>query len=102
MVVDGSYSAWIGTSAGVPQGSVLGSLLFLVFINDITDNLKSHIKLFADETMIYTVVEDPQRAAQMLNHDLNTIYEWSQTWLVNFNANKTKSVLFTTKTNTQQ
>ena len=78
-----------------------GPLLFLVFINDIIDNIKSHIKLFADDTMIYTVVEDPQRAAQMLNHDLNTICEWSQTWLVNFNAIKTKSVLFTTKTNTQ-
>ena len=99
VIVDNCYSLWKETRAGVPQGSVLGPLLFLIFINDIVDNIKSHIKLFADDTMIYTVVEDPVRAAVMLNNDLKMINSWSETWLVKFNAKKTKSILFGTKTN---
>ena len=101
VMVDECFSVWKETRAGVPQGSVLGPLLFLIFINDITDNIKSHIKLFADDTMIFTTVEDPVRAATILNKDLQTIQNWSETWLVNFNAKKTKTITFGTKANKQ-
>ena len=102
VLLDGFYSTWETTRAGVPQGSVLGPLLFLVFINDITDNIQSHIKLFADDTMLYLDTEDHTKAAQILNQDLQNIYAWSQKWLVNFNAKKTESLIFTTKTVKQQ
>ena len=101
VLLDGFYSTWEITRAGVPQGSVLGPLLFLVFINDITENIQSHIKLFADDTMLYLDV-DHTKAAQTLNQDLQNIYAWSQKWLVNFNAKKTESLIFTTKTVKQQ
>ena len=102
VLLDGFYSTWEITRAGVPQGSVLGPLLFLVFINDITENIQSHVKLFADDTMLYLDVEDHTKAAQILNQDLQNIYAWSQKWLVNFNAKKTESLTFTTKTVKQQ
>ena len=100
-MVDECFSVWKETRAGVPQGSVLGPLLFLIFINDITDNIKSHLKLLADDTIIFTTVEDPVIAARILNKDLQTIQNWSETWLVNFNAKKTKSITFGSKVNKQ-
>ena len=102
VLLDGFYSTWEITRVGVPQGSVLGPLLFLVFINDITENIQSHIKLFADDAMLYLDVEDHTKAAQILNQDLQNIYAWSQKWLVNFNAKKTESLIFKTKTVKQQ
>ena len=50
VVINGQKSEWLNTNAGVPQGSILGPLLFLIFINDITDEIESDIHLFADDT----------------------------------------------------
>ena len=96
VVVDGTFSSWRETGPGVPQESVLGPLLFLIFINDIPDYIRSHNKLFADDTKIYTTIENPVLSAQTLNGELQTIHEWSQTWLVKFNASKTESLIFNT------
>ena len=100
VTVDGSYSNWEKTEAGVPQGSVLGPLLFLIFINDLTEGLKSNVKLFADDTMLYVSVENAIAAASILNNDLKLIEQWSKKWLVTFNASKTETVLFTLKQKT--
>lgn len=67
------------------RGSVLGPLLFLIFIYDIVVDIEPQIKLFAVDTSLYIVVDNPQCAADKLNSDLCKIHEWSQKLLVNFN-----------------
>ena len=100
VVMSGVQSAWNFISAGVPQGSLLGPLLFLLFINDIVHDIGSSIRLFADDTSLYIIVEDPNVAAELLNADLEKIAEWALKWLVKFNPLKTESLLISRKTNT--
>ena len=72
-VLNGKTSTWGTISAGVPQGSILGPLLFLIYINDLTVGLRCNVKLFANGTSIFTVVHNPHTAAVDINHDLNLI-----------------------------
>ena len=72
-VLNGQSSEWIEIKAGVPQGSILGPLLFLIYINDISNNLESDVKLFADDTSLFSIVFDLNRSAQTLNNDLAKI-----------------------------
>lgn len=97
VIVDNTSSSWASIHAGVPQGSILGPLLFLIFINDLTENVVSNIRLFADDSMIFLPVEDPTQAANLINEDLIRIHKWSEKWLVTFNAGKTKSMIFSRK-----
>ena len=71
VVLNGSCSDYSEIESGVPQGSVLGPLLFLIFINDLERNIKPNIKFFADDTMLFSVVKDPVISADDLNHDLD-------------------------------
>ena len=81
----------------MPQGSILGPLFFLIFINDIVIDIGCTIKLFADDTSIYIVIEDTNVAAENLNTDLNRVHVWSKKWLVNFNPQKTETLLISRK-----
>ena len=76
---------------GVPQGSVLGPLLFLIYINDLEEGIKSHIKFFADDTSLFSIVKDPNTSsATELNYDLNLISPWAYLWKMSFNPDPTK------------
>ena len=63
VVINGMISDWASIFAGVPQGSILGPLLFLIFINDIVNYIQSNTRLFADGTSLYIIVETPNTAA---------------------------------------
>ena len=100
VVLNGSHSDYSSIESGVPQGSVLGPLLFLIYINDLETNIHSNIKFFADDTMLYSVVRDPFIFANDLNHDLHVIQQWAYQWKMEFNPDPTKQateVLFSCK-----
>jgi len=99
VVIDGYSSEAKQVTAGVPQGSVLGPLLFLVYINDIIEDIDSNIRLFADDTFLYVIVENPNDTADILNNDLQKISGWAEKWQVTFNPNKTESIQFSRKLN---
>ena len=99
VVINGQASDWASVLAGVPQGSILGPLLFLIFINDIVKHIGCSIRLFADDTSLYIIVDCPLQAGQLLNRDLNAISIWANNWLVTFNPSKTLSMLISRKRN---
>ena len=97
VVLPGAESEWTYIRAGVPEGSILGPLLFLLFINDIVKDIGSNIRLFADDTSLFISVENPDTAAELLNLDLDKILKWAKRWLVLFNPVKTDSFLVSRK-----
>ena len=93
VVINGSESEWGDIDAGVPQGSVLGPLLFLIYINDLENGIKSEIKFFADDTSLFSVVRDANISADDLNHDLNLISQWAFQWKMSFNPDPKKQAV---------
>ena len=93
VVLNGKMSKWIFVTAVVPQGSVLGPLFFLIYINDLVDNLSSEAKLFADDTSLLSVVYDESVTAEKLNEDLETISKWAHQWKIQFNPDKNKQAV---------
>ena len=87
MVLNGAKSSWQPVISGVPQGTVLGPLLFLLYINDIVNNISSEIRLFADDCVLYRRIRclDDCRALQS---DIDTLLHWSGTWQMQFNNKK--------------
>ena len=73
VVLNGQASSWRPVLAGGPQGFILGPLLFLVYISDLPNELKSNAKLFADGTSLFTIVKYKQESADVLHHDLSLI-----------------------------
>ena len=73
--------------------------MFLLYINDIVEDINSSIRLFADDTSLYIIVDDAIQAAETLNSDLEKISRWAQQWLVTFNPAKSESILFSRKLN---
>ena len=78
VIVDGEKSTFLEVKAGVPQGSRLGPLLFIIYINDITNDIKSEMLIFADATMILANGNDPAESANQLNGHLQKISEWAK------------------------
>ena len=85
--IRGSFSNWLPVDSGVPQGSVLGPMLFLFYINDLVDGLECPILLFADDAKIFKEIKTPEDA-ETLARDMRRIQEWSEKWLLTFNEEK--------------
>ena len=81
----------------MPQGSILGSMLFLIYINDKVENINSSIRLFAADTSLYIIVNNPLDAAITFNIDLSRVNAWVTKWLVSFTPAKSESVTFPRK-----
>ena len=89
VVVDGKVSNWKSVLSGVPQGSVLGPILFLIYINDLDDDITSNVLKFADDTNVFRKIKsDTDR--QHLHDDLTKLIEWSEEWQMLFNFGKCK------------
>ena len=101
VVLNGQTSSWTDVNAGVSQGSILGSFLFLIFINDLADGVSSNVKLFADDTSLFSVVHNANTTAKELNNDLVKISRWAYQWKMSFNPDPSKQaqeVIFSRKT----
>ena len=80
VLLNGQFSEWKDISAGVPQGSVLDPLFFLIYINDLPIGLLSNVKIFAHDTSLFSVLQDPTISCNVLNHDLRLINYWAHQW----------------------
>ena len=102
VVLNGCQFDWKIVEAGVPQGSVLGPLLFLVYINDLPDNILANMKLFADDSSLFNGVSDVNITHGLLENDLTTIQNWAHQWKMVFNPDITKQtieIVFSVKNN---
>ena len=90
VVLNGQTSSWRPILEGVPQGSILGPLLFLIYINDLPNELKSNAKLFADDASLFTIVKDENESENVLNNDLLLISKWAFNWKMPFNPDPNK------------
>ena len=88
VAIRGTYSDWSMVKSGVPRGTIIGPILFLIYVNDITDNINSTVKPFADDTKTYRVINDPRRDATTLQAHLNNLSIWATKWQLSFNPSK--------------
>ena len=95
--VNGEMSSSAEVTSGIPQGSVLGPALFVLYINDLPDELQNEVYLFADDTKIFSQIRNVSDA-EHLQDDINLLGEWSRKWLLSFHPDKCK-VLHLGKTN---
>ena len=91
VLLNGQCSNWQPILAGVPQGSILGPLFFLIYINDLPDGLKSKVKLFTDDTSLFSVVKNKKESASDLTNDLAMISKWAYNWKLPFNGDPKKT-----------
>ena len=98
VVVEGKQSPLVPVMSGVPQGSVLGPCLFLSYINDLPDSLKSRARLFAEDTIVYLTINSPSDP-EILQADLHKLEEWESNWSMEFNLDKCEVIRTTGKKN---
>ena len=94
VVLDGQASDPVPVLSGVPQGSVLVPVLFLIFINDLPDNIRSSVRLFADDCVLYRNIKT-LTDCQILQDDLNSLGQWETDWQMKFNVAKCHSMRVT-------
>ena len=100
VVLNGQYSSWTCIEAAVPQGSIPEPLLFFIFINNLSDDLTTNVKLFADNNSLFSIVHNMNTSATNLNKDLDKIKNWAMQCKMNFNTDhsaQAQEVIFSRK-----
>ena len=93
VTLEGKLSDQCDVTSGVPQGSVIGPVLFLIYINDLPCSTESHVRLFADDTIVYTSVNNSDK----LQRDLHQLEAWEKRWDMSFNPSKCEVIRFSRK-----
>ena len=96
-----SYSEWAPVTSDIPQGSVLGPILFVIYINDLPDNLKSECYMFADDTKVFKDINDIEDN-KILQNDIQELENWSGKWLLRFHPDKCSPFSWQTEDSTVQ
>ena len=99
VILNGQTSEWEKINAGMPQGSILGPMFILIYINDLTDGISSIVKLFAEDNHSFQLKNKNNSASQLYN-DLDKISDWAYTWKISFNPDPSKQaqeVIFSRK-----
>ena len=91
--MNGQTYSWKNILSRVPQGSVLGPILFLIYINDLPDGIKSVCKIFADDTSLFSKVKDKNCSTVELNNDLKILSNWAIQWKMSFNPDPNKQAV---------
>ena len=93
VVINGKFSKWSDVLSGIPQGSILGPLMFIIYINDLPGVVGSVCKLFADDCKLYRNIESEAYMME-LQEDIERLCKWSRDWLLGFNIKKCKVISF--------
>ena len=102
VVVEGKKSSVGKVISGMPQGSVLGPTLFLIYINDLGEGIDAKVRLFADDTILYKAIENIVADSESLQRDLNKLEKWEKEWQMKFNVDKCHHLIVSTKKKTHQ
>ena len=94
VVIGEECSGWMPITSGIPQGSVLGPMLFVIYINDLPEIVRSDVYLFADDTKIFKVLNS-ENDKDILQSDLTNLMDWSEKWLLSFYPDKCKHIHIT-------
>ena len=97
VVIDGVKSDVLPLKAGIPQGSKLGPILFILYISDIHLDLESEVLIYADDTTLLAFGKNPVETALILNRDLKKISDLAKMWKISFNAEKSRDIIFSEK-----
>ena len=93
VALSGAKSRWHVIKAGVPQGSILGPLLFLIYADDIEENLECDIHMYADDAVLIAKYTNPDTAVTKINRDLEKLNTWAEKWHMSFNPEKNKYMI---------